>query len=291
MGSLTNRLNVPMDITEEFQVLDSATAAPPLPNPLRVESITNQANRGSCQVTSDEQRVEYAPKEADGVGNARCGYQICDSRDVCTSATVYINVIPATGQVTRTSANNLNVEDIPDTEGNLSVSVDTVNGEDLAAVVGTDAAVEKEQEDKQDDEQRIVDAQLEDTQQVLHQSGAYHLVGPVAAPAAQEDEGIASVLGPKSQVALDTKSSNENDVDGDDIFTWKDERLSHRQLWQFWSGRDQWNANSWSQPSWGGSKSSKVSTNGRRKWQNYWDDDDGRVWGKIKGSARRRCNY
>lgn len=246
IGSATNRQQVPINEVVEFLVLNSATAAPPLPNALRVESITNQANRGSCEVTADEQRVEFTPRAQDGVGNARCGYQICDSRDVCAGATVYINVVDVAQQAPRTSGNDLNVEDIPDTEGNRSVPADTANGENLVVVVGTVAAVEQEQGGKQDGE-------------LIKQ---------------------------------------DND---DDIFTWKDESDSRRLTeerelsgrWQFWGGRDQWNSNSWGQPSWGGSKSSKTSSNGRRKRQYYWDDDDddGRVWGKIKGSAKRRCKY
>ena len=279
VGSTTNRQQVRINEIVEFLVLNSATAATPLPNALRVESITQQAIRGRCRVTSNEQRVEYTPRTASGVGIDRCGYEVCDSREVCVGATVYITVIDAARQAPRTNGNNLN----PDTEGNRSVPADTVNGED-SAEEDTLVVHEREQGGTQDDEPikqvRVIDLQDEPIKQVR--------VVDV------QDE-------PIKRVRVVDVQPEDSQPDDDDIFTWKDESDSRRLTeerelsgnWQFWSGKGQWQSNSWSQPSWGGggSKSSKTSSNGRRKRQYYLDDDDGRVWGRIKGRAGRRCKY
>jgi len=92
IGSPLNREEIPVNEAAEFDVLADSSPAPPLPNSLRVVSITRQSTVGRCAVTSNQRQVVYVPRRTEGAGNQRCSYTICDRRDVCQDASVWIEV-------------------------------------------------------------------------------------------------------------------------------------------------------------------------------------------------------
>ena len=94
VGSPLQREEVPVNEAAEFDVLAESSPAPPLPNVLRVVSITRQSDIGRCTITSNQRRVVYVPRRlGQGGGNERCSYTVCDIRDVCQDASVWIAVM------------------------------------------------------------------------------------------------------------------------------------------------------------------------------------------------------
>ena len=83
--------------TTELNVLNNDVPARPLPNPLRVTRIVEQATYGRCQVLRETVTpfagidVSYAA-EPGYTGKDSCSYRACDSRGQCGDAFIFVDV-------------------------------------------------------------------------------------------------------------------------------------------------------------------------------------------------------
>mmetsp|Transcript_36444 Transcript_36444/g.83120 ORF Transcript_36444/g.83120 Transcript_36444/m.83120 type:complete len:614 (-) Transcript_36444:106-1947(-) len=91
VGSLNNPIDVPAGETTTIDALEDDRPARPLPNRLKIEGVTRQARNGRCRVTSNGRELNYTPDDGYD-GRDSCQIEVCDSRDVCDKASVFLNV-------------------------------------------------------------------------------------------------------------------------------------------------------------------------------------------------------
>lgn len=95
VGSRIRPVVVPAGETTELNVLSDDVPAPPLPNPLRVTRIVDQATYGRCQVLRETAvmgiDVTYSAPP-DYTGKDSCSYRACDSRGQCGDAFIFVDV-------------------------------------------------------------------------------------------------------------------------------------------------------------------------------------------------------
>ena len=91
VGSLNNPIDVPAGETTTIDALADDRPARPFPNSLKIEGVTRQARYGRCRVTSNGNKLNYTPDDGYD-GRDSCQIEVCDSRDVCDKASVFLNV-------------------------------------------------------------------------------------------------------------------------------------------------------------------------------------------------------
>ena len=116
-GSQIRPVVVPAGKTTELNVLSNDFPAPPLPNPLRVIRIVDQAKYGRCQVLRETVLgldVTYSAPP-DYTGRDECSYRACDSRGQCGDAFIFVDVAsaprPPTGRPTRQPTSTPSIND------------------------------------------------------------------------------------------------------------------------------------------------------------------------------------
>ena len=91
IGSLKDPIDVPAGETTTIDALEDDRPARPFPNRLKIEGVTRQARNGKCRVTSSGRELNYTPDDGYD-GRDGCQIEVCDSRDACDRASVFLNV-------------------------------------------------------------------------------------------------------------------------------------------------------------------------------------------------------
>ena len=91
VGSLNKPIDVPAGKTTTIDALEDSHPARPFPNRLKIEGVIRQARNGRCRVTSNGKELNYTP-DGGYDGRDSCQIEVCDSRDECDKASVFLNV-------------------------------------------------------------------------------------------------------------------------------------------------------------------------------------------------------
>lgn len=87
-GTPRDREPVEFDTTTRLRVLDTSRPAEGQ-GPLYIFNITDPARQGECRITARKLRIDYTPKD---MLDDRCSYLVCDQRNQCAEATMFIRV-------------------------------------------------------------------------------------------------------------------------------------------------------------------------------------------------------
>lgn len=87
-GKPRDRVRVEFNATTRLRVLETSKAAEGQ-GPLFIFNITEPARQGTCEITVRELRIDYTPRD---FFDDRCSYLVCDQRNQCAQATLYIRV-------------------------------------------------------------------------------------------------------------------------------------------------------------------------------------------------------